>query len=168
MTATVIEDSTRDHTGQTARFVAFVIGLGFIAVGILGFIPAVTTHHGALAWDQTSRTVLFDHFRVSSTMLVADIAFGVIAVLAASTAATARFVLAVGGLLAAAVFVYGHVVTDYHTVNYLALNHADLWAYLGIGIAMLGAAWLASLPARHRVFTRSVVRDLNDPHYGAV
>jgi hypothetical protein len=164
----VIEDTAPDRAGSAARAVALVFGIGFIVVAILGFVPATTTHHGALAWNESSRTLLFDHFRVSRAMLVADIAFGAIAVLAAFSATSARSILAIGGVLSAAVFVYGHVVIDYHTVNYLALNRADDWAYLGIGIAMLAAAWLASLPARHRVFSRVIVRDLHDPRYGAV
>ncbi|HEX4493571.1 MAG TPA: DUF4383 domain-containing protein [Acidimicrobiia bacterium] len=164
----VIEDSAPDHMAPAVQALALVFGIGFIVVGILGFLSVTTTHHGALAWNQTSRTVLFDHFRVSRTVLVGNIAFGAIAVLAAMRAMSARAILALGGLLSVAVFVYGHVVIDYHTVNYLALNRADDWAYLGIGIAMLGAAWLSSLPARHRTFSRVIVRDLHDSHYGAV
>jgi hypothetical protein len=164
----VIEDTAPDRTGPAVRMLALLFGVGFVVVGVLGFLSVTTTHHDTLAWNQTSHALLFSHFRVSQTMLVADIVFGAIAILAAMSALSARVVLAIGGLLSIAVFVYGHVVIDYHTVNYLALNRATDWAYLGIGIAMVGAAWLASLPARHRVFSRVVVRDLHDPHYGAV
>jgi hypothetical protein len=164
----VLETRSTSRPAEAIRVIALVVGVGFLVVGVLGFIPAATRHHDALAWHQTSRTVLFDHFRVSRTMLVADLAFGAVAVLAAASAWTSRAVLAIGGLLGAALFVYTVVVIDYHTVNYLALNRADGWAFLGIAIALIAAAWLAGLPARHRVFTRVGVGDLQDPHFGSV
>jgi len=69
----VIEDRAPDPAAPAIRILALFFGIGFIVVEILGFLAVTTTHHAALAWNENSRTVLFDHFRVSRTMLVADI-----------------------------------------------------------------------------------------------
>src|SRR4051794_15872100 len=109
----VIEDRPPDPAAPAIRVAALLFGIGFIVVGVLGFLAVTTTHHAAFAWNETSRTVLFHHFRVSRTMLVADIVLGAILILAALGARLSRALLAIGGLLAIGVFVYGHVVIDY-------------------------------------------------------
>ena len=120
---------------------AMVVGVAFILVGIMGFIPGITTDYGSMAGaGHESMAMLLGIFQVSILHNVLHLGLGVLGVLMARRPATARTYLLVGGVAYLALWVYGLVTSDTSTANFVPLNSADDWLHLvlGLGMVLLG------------------------------
>ncbi len=116
---------------------AGAIGAVFILVGLLGFVPGVTTMFGDFAiFGRDSRSELLGLFQVSALHNVVHLLFGV-GILAARKAATARLYLIVGGVLYLVVGLYGSVIDRATSANFLPFNHADNILHFGLSIGMI-------------------------------
>ncbi len=119
--------------------VAALVGVVFLLVGILGFIPGITTHYSDLQFmGHNSGAKLLGLFEVSILHNLVHILFGV-AGLAASraSASAARSYLMVGGVIYLVLWVYGLVIEMGSNANFVPLNNADNWLHLVLGIAMI-------------------------------
>ena len=125
-----------------AQAAAGVIGLLFLGVGILGFIPGITTDYDDLGFANHDGARLVGLFGVNVLHNVAHIVLGVAGLAAATSHSRARAYLLVGGALYLALAVFGLVIDRGEDVNSLALNTADNWLHLGLAALMLavGAA----------------------------
>jgi hypothetical protein len=120
-----------------------VIGATFLIVGILGFIPGITTHYGDMEFaGHESGAKLLGVFQVSVLHNLVHLAFGIAGLVAAKTATAARSFLVVGGLIYLALFVYGLIVDANADGNFVPVNNADDWLHLilGLGMVAIGAA----------------------------
>src|SRR3954451_14306233 len=120
-----------------------VIGATFLTVGILGFIPGITTHYGDMGFaGHESAAKLLGVFQVSVLHNLVHLAFGIVGLVAAKTARAARSFLVVGGVIYLALFVYGLIVDAGDDGNFVPVNNADDWLHLilGLGMVALGAA----------------------------
>jgi hypothetical protein len=99
--------TTRDRS--PAQLLTLLIGATFILVGILGFIPGITSHlYGGLDFaGHNSQAKLFHVFQVSWLHNIVHIAFGLVGLAFARTAATARLYLIGGGVLYLVLWFYG-------------------------------------------------------------
>ena len=121
-----------------AQLGALVFGLGFLLVGIAGFIPGITTNYDELTWAGTdSEAELFGLFQVSVLHNAVHLAFGVLGLWAARAADLARGFLIASGVVYLALFVYGMVIDRQSDANFVPLNAADDWLHLGLGLGML-------------------------------
>jgi hypothetical protein len=121
---------------------ALLVGLGFLAVGIAGFIPGLTTHYGDLGFaGHGSRAKLLGVFQVSVLHNLVHLLFGVAGVTLSRTRTTARAFLVGGGLTYLVLVIYGVVTSDSSGANFVPLNGADdvLHAALGGGMVLLGS-----------------------------
>ena len=116
---------------------ARLVGIVFLAVGIAGFIPGITTHlYDGLefAGDDGNAEVL-GLFEVSVLHNIVHGLFGLAGLALAATANGARSFLIGGGaiyLLLAAVQLIG-------AGDWLPLaGRPDLWLHLGLGLGMIG------------------------------
>jgi hypothetical protein len=117
---------------------AFFVGVAFIAVGVLGFIPGVTSHYDLLHWvGHHSGAKLFGMFAVSILHNLVHLAFGVLGLLFARTYAAARAYLLLGGLAYLGLWAYGLVIDHGSSANFVPVNSADNWLHLGLGVAMM-------------------------------
>ena len=124
---------------QTA---AAVVGAVFLVVGIAGFIPGITTHYGDMTFaGHDSMAKLFGLFMVSVLHNVVHLLFGIAGLALARTFAGARSYLIVGGILYLVLWLYGLVVDQASTANFVPVNSPDNWLHfvLGIGMIALGA-----------------------------
>jgi hypothetical protein len=122
---------------------AAVVGAMFLVVGVLGFVPGVTTNYSALAWaGHHSGAMLFGLFAVSALHNLVHLAFGVAGLLSARTLSGARVFLVGGGLVYAVLWLYGILIDRGGDMNFVPVNRADNWLHLGlaIGMAVLGVA----------------------------
>ncbi|MGZ3144573.1 DUF4383 domain-containing protein [Lentzea chajnantorensis] len=120
---------------QTA---ARVVGGAFLLVGVLGFIPGITSHYDQLTFaGHHSGALLFGLFAVSVLHNLVHLAFGIIGLLMARTAGAARLFLVVGGGIYVLLWVYGSAVGEQTRANVLPVNTADNWLHLGLGAAMV-------------------------------
>jgi hypothetical protein len=121
---------------QTA---AAAVGAVFLLVGVLGFIPGVTTGYSGmeLAGHQ-SHAKLVGIFEVSVLHNVVHLLFGVAGLLMARTWSGARSYLIGGGVVYVLLWLYGLLIDKGTQANFVPVNRADDWLHLVIGVAMIG------------------------------
>jgi hypothetical protein len=120
---------------QTA---ALAVSAVFVLVGILGFIPGVTTNYDQLSFaGHTSGALLLGIFAVSVLHNIVHLLFGVVGFAMARTAAGARNYLIGGGVVYALLFLYGLVIDHGSDANFVPVNTADNWLHLVLAVAMI-------------------------------
>ena len=140
-------DDADDQQGRHGRSAvqkgAAVVGVVFLLVGVLGFIPGVTTPYRELAFaGHHSEAQLLGLFQVSVLHNVVHLAFGVAGLLLARTPLRARNYLFYGGLVYAVLFFYG-IVVDYESkANVVPVDDADNVLHLVLAIGMLTLAFV--------------------------
>ena len=128
--------TARRHPVQLA---AAVVGAVFLLVGILGFIPGVTTNYDQLAFaGHGSGALLLGIFAVSVLHNLVHAAFGVAGLLLSRTRGGAKNFLIGGGVVYAVLWVYGLVIDHGGPANFVPLNTADNWLHLFLAIGMIG------------------------------
>ena len=137
-------DPVTDHavTGAPARtriqLAALVVGVVFLLVGVLGFVPGVTTNYDQLTFAGLhSEAALLGIFNVSILHKIVHLLFGVAGVLTARTFMAARTYLIGGGFVYLALFLYGIVIDQDSAANFVPVNTADNYLHLGLGIGMI-------------------------------
>jgi len=124
------------------QWLALVIGVVFLLVGIFGFL--VTGFGGFMEHDE-SRTLL--GFAINPLHNIVHVVIGVLGVSLWVTSGTARlfgWLLLIGY---GAAFAYGLYAIADPEINYLNINDADNWLHLGSAVAgLLIAVWPARAP----------------------
>jgi hypothetical protein len=137
------------HPLQTA---AAVVGALFLLVGVLGFIPGITTAYDQMAFaGHESRALLLGLFQVSVLHNLAHLGLGVAGVVMARSVAGARNYLIWGGAVYAVLFVYGLLIGHDSTANFVPLNTADNWLHLVLALGMIGLGVLLGRDTVRRV-----------------
>lgn len=129
------------RTGRTrhpVQVVALVVGVVFLLVGVLGFVPGITTNYDDLDMaGHTSHSMLLGVFMVSVLHNVVHLLFGVVGVLAARSARGSRSYLVIGGVVYLVLWLYGLVIDQDSAANFVPLNTADNWLHLVLGVGMI-------------------------------
>jgi hypothetical protein len=132
------------HPGSTAtarrpvQTAALAVSAVFVLVGILGFVPGVTTNFDQLSFaGHTSEALLLGLFQVSVLHNIVHLLFGVVGFLLARTVPGARNFLIFGGVVYAVLWVYGLVINQDSAANFVPVNSADNWLHLILAIAMI-------------------------------
>lgn len=121
------------------QYASIVVGAVFLLVGILGFIPGITTNYDALTFaGHHSEAKLLGLFNVSGLHNVVHLLFGVLGLALARTFTGARNFLVGGGIVYALLFVYGLVIDHHSAANFIPVNTADNWLHLGLAVGMIG------------------------------
>ena len=137
--------STR-HPVQTA---ALAVSVVFVLVGVLGFVPGVTTNYDQLALaGHESGALLLGVFAVSVLHNLVHLAFGIVGLALARTASGARGYLIGGGAVYAVLWVYGLVVDHGSDANFVPVNDADNWLHLGLAVGMIALGALLGRTVR--------------------
>lgn len=134
---------------------AFLVGVVFLLVGVLGFIPGITTNYGDLSFaGHDSGAKLLGLFQVSILHNIVHALFGVAGIALARTLSSARLFLIGGGVIYLVLFAYGLLVDKASDANFVPVNNADNILHLGLGIGMivlgLAASSLAATPLERR------------------
>ncbi|ADJ47487.1 hypothetical protein AMES_5662 [Amycolatopsis mediterranei S699] len=129
--------TTKPATFLVQRTTA-VVGAIFLIVGVLGFIPGITTHYDQLQFaGHHSMAQLFDVFTVSVLHNLVHLLFGVVGVIAARYPGGSRAYLMIGGLVYLILCVYGLGTDSAGAPNFVPVNDADNWLHLGLGVGMI-------------------------------
>jgi arginine exporter protein ArgO len=121
------------------QLAALVFGAVFLLVGILGFVPGITTNYDQLTFaGPMSGAMLLGLFAVSILHNIVHLAFGVAGLVLARTASGARNYLIAGGIIYAVIWIYGLVTQPTSSANFVPLNTADNWLHLILAVAMIG------------------------------
>jgi hypothetical protein len=115
----------------------------FLLVGLLGFVPGITSNFDQLAFaGHHSGALLLGLFQVSVLHNVVHLLFGVAGVVLARTIGGARSYLLYGGIIYLVLWIYGLVIDQDSAGNFVPLNGADNWLHLLLGIGMIALALL--------------------------
>jgi hypothetical protein len=119
---------------------ALLVGLVFLLVGVLGFIPGVTTNYDELKFaGHDSVAQLLGIFDVSILHNVIHLVLGLAGLALARTMVGARQYLIGGGVIYLAIFVYGLIWgADEGGANFVPMNWADNILHLALGLGMVG------------------------------
>ncbi|MEV4481627.1 DUF4383 domain-containing protein [Micromonospora coxensis] len=148
----------RSRSGATTaakhpvRTAAQAVGAVFLLVGVLGFIPGITSNYDTMQFaGHESEAKLLGLFQVSILHNLVHLAFGVAGLALARTVSGARTYLVAGGAIYLVLWLYGLVIDHDSGANFVPLNNADNWLHLvlGLGMIALGVA-LTRRPADRR------------------
>jgi hypothetical protein len=118
---------------------AAAVGVVFLLVGILGFVPGITTNYDTMTFaGHESDAALLGIFNVSILHNLVHLLFGVAGILMARTWNGARTYLIGGGVIYLLLFVYGLLIDHHSGANFVPVNNADNWLHLVLSIAMIG------------------------------
>lgn len=118
---------------------AATMGAVFLILGILGFIPGITTHYSEMQFaGHNSGAKLLGVFQVSVLHNLIHLASGVAGLALARTVSGARTFLIGGGVIYAVIWLYGVVVNMNSTANFVPLNTADNWLHFLLAVGMIG------------------------------
>ena len=101
---------------------ALLVAAGFVIIGVLGFVPGVTT-----------ADKLFGVFAVSGLHNVVHLVSGFVGFALARTYAASRAYFLGGGLVYLALWLHGLLMGD----GLLPINSADNWLHFGLGVGMV-------------------------------
>ncbi|MBM0234747.1 DUF4383 domain-containing protein [Micromonospora sp. STR1_7] len=120
----------------------------FLLVGVLGYIPGITTDYGEMTFaGHHSEARLLGLFQVSILHNAVHLLFGLVGLVLARTVGGARLFLAGGGAVYLALWLYGlavEAIDEEGGVNILPVNSADNWLHLALGFGMLALGLLLS------------------------
>ena len=129
---------------STSRFetpvqkAALAVGGVFLAVGLLGFVPGITSNYDQLSFaGHHSDAALLGIFNVSVLHNLVHLAFGVAGIALARTFNNARSYLIAGGIVYLVLFIYGLVIDHDSAANFVPVNDADNWLHLGLAVTMI-------------------------------
>ena len=141
--STLMTHNTHLHdertTGSRVQAASALVGAVFLLVGVLGFVPGITTPYDGLeAAGHESHAELLGLFQVSILHNVVHLLFGVAGLALARTASSARAFLVGGGAIYLVLWLYGLVVDKASQANFVPLNTADDWLHFVLGVGMIG------------------------------
>lgn len=123
----------------TLQKAAAAVGAVFVLVGILGFIPGITTNYDTMMFaGHESEAALLGIFNVSILHNVVHLLFGVVGILLARSWNGARAYLIGGGVIYLLLFIYGLLINLESSANFVPVNAADNWLHLLLAIGMIG------------------------------
>src|SRR5437868_12279895 len=125
--------------------VAMLVGVVFVIVGILGFIPGITTNYDELKFaGHNSDAQLLGMFDTSMLHNIVHLLFGIAGLALARTVDGARTYLVGGGLVYLVLFVFGAIWHGETGSNWIPVNWADNVLHLALGVGMVAAGILLS------------------------
>ena len=121
------------------------VGIVLMLVGVLGFIPGVTTQYSELMFlGPDSHAMFLGLFQVSMLLNIVQLAIGATGWAMSRTEHGARNYLMGAGALYIVLSIFGLSVGVDSAANFLSLNMPDNWTHLMLGVLMIAAGWLFS------------------------
>lgn len=136
---------------EPVRRAASTVAVLFLVIGVLGFVPGVTSDFGDLRLaGHQSGAELLGLFQVSVLHNVVHLLFGVAGLALARSATGARTFLVGGGAIYLVLWLYGVVVDHDSGANFIPVNNADDWLHLLLGAGMITLGLVTTRGGRHR------------------
>jgi arginine exporter protein ArgO len=127
------------------RTAARVVGAVFLLVGVLGFVPGITSNYGDMSVaGHESMAMLLGIFQVSILHNIVHLLFGVAGIVMSRTDAGSRTFLIGGGAVYLVLWLYGLVIDQSSAANFVPVNTADNWLHFFLGVGMIALGVLLS------------------------
>jgi len=125
------------------QWAAIAVGLVFLVVGVLGFIPGITTNYSSLSLvGHHSDARLLGLFNVSILHNVVHLLFGMGGLAWSATFKGARGFLIAGSAIYAVLWPYGLALDQQSAANLVPVNSPDNFLHLGLAVGMLALGLL--------------------------
>ena len=140
---------TRSNSGIATRTdlqkAAMAVGAVFLLVGILGFVPGITSHYSDMSFaGHHSTAKLLGIFQVSVLHNIVHLLFGAAGIAMARQPRTAYLFLVGGGVIYLVLWLYGLIIDKDSSANFVPVNSADNWLHLLLGLGMIALGVLLS------------------------
>jgi hypothetical protein len=148
--------TSRNMTATRIQLAATAVAVVFLAVGVLGFIPGITTDFDQMTFaGHESEAQLLGVFQVSVLHNIVHLLFGVGGLALARTVDGARWYLIGGGAVYLILWLYGLLVDESSSANFVPVDDADDWLHLvlGVGMVLLGLVLSRTPAGRARTST---------------
>ena len=120
------------------QWAALIVGVTFLVVGVLGFIPGITTNVDSMEFvGHDGNAKLLGVFEVSVLHNIVHLLFGVAGLVMSRTSAASRSYLIGGGAIYLVLWLYGLLIDHDSEANFIPLNDADNWLHLVLGLGMI-------------------------------
>ncbi|GAB2649950.1 DUF4383 domain-containing protein [Kribbella swartbergensis] len=130
-------------TATTIQKAATAVAVVFLLVGVLGFIPGVTTDYDTMTFGgHQSDAMLLGIFQVSILHNIVHLLFGLAGLAMARTFSAARAFLIGGGVVYAVLWLYGLLIDHESSANFVPVNNADNWLHLVLAVGMIALGLL--------------------------
>ncbi|MEU7281620.1 DUF4383 domain-containing protein [Streptomyces sp. NPDC045431] len=117
---------------------ALLVGVVFLLVAVLGFIPGITTDYGSMEFaEHHSEAKLLGVFQVSILHNLVHLLFGIAGLVMARSVSGARSFLIGGGVVYLALWLYGLFIDHDSGANFIPVNTADNWLHFALGALMV-------------------------------
>jgi hypothetical protein len=117
---------------------AILFGIVFLAIGILGFVPAISPP------DASGMPMLLHIFMVNGTHSVIHIASGIIFLIAGMAGvAASRMWFRIFGIIYAVVAILGFMTPSGMILGMISNNVADTWLHVVLAVVMLFLGFVA-------------------------
>src|SRR3712207_6827636 len=127
-----------ERAAKFVRTAAMAVGATFLLVGILGFIPGITTNYDTMTFaGHESDAKLLGLFEVSVLHNIVHLLFGVAGLAMAKNARSATTYLVGGGVIYLVLALYGAVIGHESAANFVPVNGADNLLHLVLGLGMI-------------------------------
>jgi hypothetical protein len=132
-------DAGSHHDRRPVNLAAAAVASVFLLVGVLGFIPGITTGYDGMTFaGHHSTAMLLGLFHISVLHNIVHLLFGVVGLASARSSTGATAFLIAGGAVYLLVWIYGLLVGHDSAANILPVNTADDWLHLFLGLGMVG------------------------------
>lgn len=121
-------------THELVRTGSMGMGVVFLLLGVLAFVPGLTTQYGSLAFASGSEALLFGVFQVSILLNLVYLVVGAAGVIMSRDSKGARNFLLGSGALLLIMWIYGVVIDLDSTANFLSFNAAGNWMHLVLAL----------------------------------
>ncbi|MHA7178727.1 DUF4383 domain-containing protein [Arthrobacter sp. MDB2-24] len=133
----------RAGTRTNVQKAALAVGAVFLLVGLLGFVPGITSQYDQLSFaGHESGALLLGLFQISVLHNIVHLLFGAAGIAMARTVSGARSYLLYGGIIYLVLWIYGLVIDQNSAGNFVPLNGADNWLHFLLGVGMVALALL--------------------------
>ncbi|MDN4610787.1 DUF4383 domain-containing protein [Arthrobacter burdickii] len=140
----------RAGTRTNVQKAALAVGAVFLLVGLLGFVPGITSQYDQLSFaGHESGAMLLGLFQISVLHNIVHLLFGAAGIAMSRTISGARSYLLYGGIIYLVLWIYGLVIDQNSDGNFVPLNGADNWLHFLLGVGMVALALLLTRNRDH-------------------
>jgi Domain of unknown function (DUF4383) len=125
---------------------AQLLGVAFLVLGVLGFIPGITSEAPGDFSGEGSEAELLGTFQVSILLNIVHLLTGIFGLALASTVEGARTFLVGGGVVYVLLWIVGLI----GGLDWLPANPGDNWLHFALGLVLLGVGLLLGRATRRR------------------
>ena len=123
---------------------ALLFGIVFLVVTVAGFIPWHDDYYDGLSTFDGVGAEIFNIFGTNWLENIVHLLYGIAGLAAASSWAASKNYFVWGGVIYLALWLYGLVIDNDSSANFIGVNTAADWLHFVLGVTMIAVGYLLS------------------------